>query len=512
MLDKLARSVKSALGRVVGAPASATAKHGRGSSKPGAQPADENDCLCGACEGSRGAAGHGRPPPRPRARHSRCCCAPRAAAGALATRSGPPRGARRARAAHGVARGPVRRAAEQTVRRSAGRAPRRTRPRPPRPHPCRRPPGRRLRPRRRAHLLRGVPRRLPCAVRRLRCARRRAAGARQAAAAAPRAPSTCSGRTLQLGPSDRTPPRPAHLPPAPPANESELPPGDWYCWHCARARGAPLWPREPFAHPPGARGHVMLAADAGGEVFLRTRVVEERPGALVLQPVDGKVWPCGGRRVGGAAAAAGPQHGRRVAAAWARMAAQLLRPPTALAKALRLRARNPPIALHDPQDRRQYVVPRDDHRLWHGTTDKSAWTLAANGIHWRPNARLFKVGGTPPARAACCHYRSRPVAGHAPLHVPGKARVLRLPPGRHDTSPNLSPAVRPDRHGGRPRGKAPARREAHRRGRQRQRRRRRRQEGRPQAAGGGGGARRGRPGQEAEAQGRRGGRRLRRRR
>ncbi|WIA08658.1 hypothetical protein OEZ85_008085 [Tetradesmus obliquus] len=112
-------------------------------------------------------------------------------------------------------------------------------------------------------------------------------------------------------------------------SQSEVPEGEWYCWFCAKERSLPYQhPTNVFKPPRASTQTVMLASDDTAEVFYRCRTVAVSDDYVELQYLD--------------------------------------------------------------MQRKDEIVHRGSTRLWHGTTDKHAWTLTAKDAY-RPNCRLFQV-------------------------------------------------------------------------------------------------------------------------
>ncbi|KAI8476236.1 MAG: hypothetical protein J3K34DRAFT_516657 [Monoraphidium minutum] len=156
------------------------------------------------------------------------------------------------------------------------------------------------------------------------------------------------------------------------ASAEEVPDGDWFCWFCAAERGAESCaPSAPFRLSRLPHAHVMLASDDMREVFYRTRVVADQGDAVELQYVDIK-------------------HPRQ-------------------------------------------VVQKASPLLWHGTTDKAAWSLDEDGLGWRPNSRLFKVdtealeGAIAAAAAAAAAAAGPSGSGQGVAGSPGSKEQLVVP-------------------------------------------------------------------------------------
>ncbi|KAF6259479.1 hypothetical protein COO60DRAFT_1000751 [Scenedesmus sp. NREL 46B-D3] len=157
----------------------------------------------------------------------------------------------------------------------------------------------------------------------------------------------------------------------------EVPEGDWYCWFCAKERKVPYQhPRTVFKPPRASNCAVMLASHDTAEVFFRCRPVDVSESYVELKYLD---------------------------------------------------------VQHDDE-----VVHRSSTRLWHGTTDKHAWSLVSAGAY-RPNCRLFQVDKAAAAAEAAARRTSKqqrrqhrastrqPSLGGAPAAA--AAAVRRIPAG-----------------------------------------------------------------------------------
>jgi hypothetical protein len=124
-------------------------------------------------------------------------------------------------------------------------------------------------------------------------ASRRGTIPRSGAVASSRCPTCRPLLQMHRVPPTTRPPRPCTA-----ADEADVPEGDWHCWHCARDLQRPCPPVRPFVPPRHRRAHVMLASDGLCEIYYPARVVEERPGKIVLEHVGGSAVRAGAWGVG----------------------------------------------------------------------------------------------------------------------------------------------------------------------------------------------------------------------